>query len=227
MNLSKRLKHIVKMIPSCRCLADIGTDHGYIPIYTVMNNISKYAIASDINQGPINAAIQNIKKFNLNDKIQTRVGSGLSTITEGEADVIVIAGMGGTLITEILAEGSPVARQAEYLILQPVQYPEVLRKYLVNNGYIIIDEDIVKEDNKYYQVIKAANGISKPYDKEVYYYIGKILIDKGNPLLKEYIEYKMDILKNILEQLSEKQQVEKYRELSQLINEFKDVILCL
>lgn len=227
MNLSERLTHIINFIPKCNCLADIGTDHGFIPIYSILNNIACRAIASDIKKGPIRIANININKYNLKDKIETRVGSGLSTLKSNEADVIVIAGMGGVLISEIIETHIEIARNCRWLILQPVQYPEVLRKYLLGNGFNIVDEDIVKDENKYYYIIKVENKSSRKYSREVYYYTGTRLIQKGNPLIKEYISYKIHSINNILNNLSPIEQTTRYEELLSLKQEFEEVLSTL
>lgn len=227
MILSKRLEHIAKLIPECRCLADIGTDHGYIPIYSVLNRISERAIASDINTGPLESARLNIKHYGLNDKIDTRIGPGLSTIAEGEADVIVIAGMGGTLIGDIIKEHIQVSRKSMCLILQPVQYPEALRKELIGSKFKIVDEDMVKDDNKLYHIIKIENGEELPYEKEVYYYTGKILIEKGHPLLREYLHNKISVFSKIISQLNKEEQSERYSQFRKLLGEFQEVERCL
>lgn len=225
--LSRRLEHIAGLIPRCQCLADIGTDHGYIPIYSVLNRISERAIASDINIGPIESARLNIKRYGLTDKIETRIGSGLSTIDKGEADVIVIAGMGGALIGDIIKENLQVSKESRCLILQPVQYPEILRKHLIENKFKIIDEDMVKDENKLYHIIKTESGEEGRYEKEAYYYTGKVLIEKGHPLLREFLHNKISVLSKILSQLSEKEQPERYNEVHKLLGEFQEVVKCL
>jgi tRNA (adenine22-N1)-methyltransferase len=224
MNLSERLIHIIKLIPNCNCLADIGTDHGFIPIYSILNNITNFAIASDINVGPIKIAQMNICKYNLSEKIQTRVGSGLSTLEKNEADVIVIAGMGGILISEIIQSHIEIARNSKWLILQPVQNPEVLRKFLLETGFNIVDEDIVKDENKYYHIIKAENKKSQKYTNEAYYYTGTKLIEKRNPLIKEYINYKIESFNNILNNLSPIEQSSRYKELVSLKKDFEEIL---
>lgn len=227
MKLSKRLESIVKMVPECNCLADIGTDHGYIPIFAVLKGISKKVIASDIREGPIRVAENNIAKYGFKNKVETRIGPGLCVLTEGEADVIVIAGMGGNVICNILDEGRAVAESADYLIFQPVKYPEVLRKYLILSGFMIIDEDLVKEGYKYYHIIKAMHGNEAPFEKEIYYYIGPKLIEKGHPLLNEYIKTQIKILDDVLQVLSPFEQPQRYNEVMELKKGYEDVIKCL
>jgi tRNA (adenine22-N1)-methyltransferase len=227
MNLSERLNCISKIIPKCKCLADIGTDHGYIPIYTVSNGICDYAIASDIKKGPIIIAKKNICKHNLENKIETRVGPGLSVLKIGEADVILICGMGGNLISEILRENKLIAESADCLILQPVQYPEELRKYLIKSNFCIVDEELAFEDNKYYHIIKVKKGKSLGYDKEVYFYTGLQLIKKKHPLINDYIDFKINQLNNILEELNNSTQAERRFTVEKLKKEFEDVNTCL
>ena len=181
MNLSERLIHIIKLIPKCNCLADIGTDHGFIPMYSIINNIATHAIASDINKGPIRIAEINIDKYNLSGKIQTRIGPGLS----------------------------------------------ILRRFLVETGFNIVDEDIVKDENKYYHIIKAENKSSQKYINEAYYYTGTKLIEKGNPLIKEYIIYKIKSFNNILNNISPIEQSSRYEELVSLKKDFEEILGCL
>lgn len=226
MKLSLRLQHIANLIPKCRCIADIGTDHGYIPIYSINNGISKRAIASDINIGPVLVTKKNIEKYKIGDKIQTRIGSGLSVLKCDEADVIIIAGMGGYLIRDIIKDDIVIADSADFLILQPVQYPEVLRRFLENNSFKVIDEDIVKEDNKYYHIIKVKPGESDKYEREVYYYTGIVNYKVKHPLLKDYAAYKLKSLEKIIKKLDPVKHNERYIYVKKLIDEFKDVLSC-
>ena len=133
-------------------LADIGTDHAYLPIYLMLNGRVKGAYASDINKGPIDRANENIKKYGLENKIITRVISGLDDIEKYSPTDIVICGMGGELIIKIL-ENSPYIRQNHVrLILQPMTHVELVREYL-QNGFYAIAENVVFEDEKIYQVL--------------------------------------------------------------------------
>lgn len=223
MNISERLITIAKFIPNCTCLADIGTDHGYIPIYAIQNGICKTSIASDINKGPIQIADKNIRNYGYEDKIKTRIGPGLSTLKPNEADVILIAGMGGNLIAEIIQENLEIAEKCDYLILQPVQYPEVLRKYLADSGFNIIDEELANEGNKYYHIIKASKGASNEYMKNVYYYTGVKLLEKKHPLLLKYVNHKIGRIDVILNELSNSDNSTRKNELLALKQEFEEV----
>lgn len=221
MILSERLGHIVNMLPNSECIADIGTDHGYVLVYCLNKGICKRGIATDINRGPLEMAIKNFKKYRVLDKIQTRIGDGLKPLQKGEADTILIAGMGGNLIAKILEEGKEIVRSTNNLVLQPMQYPEILRKYIIENNLKILDEDIVKEDEKFYHILKVSNGSEVPYEKEVFYHTGKILIQKKHPILKDYINHKIRNLEEILSSVPKDNK--RFYELNQLLKEFKEV----
>ena len=141
--ITPRLKCIIDHTKGNR-IADIGTDHAYIPIYLVKNDLAEYVIAGDVRQGPVDIAKANVEKHKLSDKIEVRLGSGLSVIEKGEVDTVIIAGMGGQLISEILSADTEKARECN-LVLQPMNAQYELRKYLISNGFSITDEDIAIE----------------------------------------------------------------------------------
>jgi tRNA (adenine22-N1)-methyltransferase len=192
MELSIRLKAIASMIEECTSVVDVGTDHGYVPIYLVKNEIIKSAIASDINKGPVEKAKKNVLSNNLHHQINCRLGSGLSTVVKGEVQVAIIAGMGGNLIRDILEADLDVVKQLEYMILQPVQNAEVLREYLYNTGYDILDEEICYEDGKFYEIIKVKYNTNSIIVDNIYYEISKVLLDKKTPVMKQFIEFKLE-----------------------------------
>lgn len=225
--LSSRLNAVYKMIEKCNCLADIGTDHGYIPIEAVKNKLTDKAIASDIKIGPIEVAKRNIEKYGFLNKIDLRVGPGLSTLSNKEADVVVIAGMGGNLIADIIKNDIDIAQNCKYLILQPVQYPEVLRHELEKMNFYIFDENIVKEDDKFYHILKVRFGDINLYKSNAEYYIGKINIKNNSPILLEYINHKIEHFNKIINQLDSSLHTEKFNELKTLIYEFNEVKKCL
>lgn len=135
-------------------VADIGTDHGLLPIFLCENRIASHVILCDINSGPLEKARENIARFGA-DLSDLRQGDGLSCISPGEADTIIIAGMGGILIAGILCAGSDTARSAKRLVLQPRSKPEILRRFLRENGYFIIRESLVLERGDICQIITA------------------------------------------------------------------------
>lgn len=178
--LKPRMQAIANLVPAGSILADIGTDHGLIPIYLVKNNICKFVIASDINIKPLNSCIKNIQTENLGDKITTRISDGLKEISPNECDVISIAGMGGNQIINILN----VKFDNHILILQPMTSPALVRKFLYENKFNIIKEDIVCDNDILYIIIMAKKGKDKIniYD----YYISEKTLECA--LAREYIE---------------------------------------
>jgi len=201
MILKGRIKFIADMTPECNILSDIGTDHAYIPIYMVKNERCRKAIACDIREGPVAVANRHIKQFGLEGRIETRLGSGLKPISEEEMDVCVIAGMGGVLIREILAEDIEKAKLAKTLVIQPMNCIETVREWLYGNGFDIYDEGLINEGFRIYNVIVArwtGNTVSKD---EFYYHIGEKLIEKKDPLLKRYIQRRLDIINKVLSEM--------------------------
>jgi len=150
---SKRLEEIVALIEPCNIFADIGTDHGYIAVEVIKKGLAKKAIATDLNEKPLMKAIQYANNMNLQNSIEFRISDGLDKIRPSEADVIVIAGMGGKLITNILEKGKDKILKSK-LILQPMKDAHILRKWLFENGFSIEFEKVVF-DKKYYIIIKT------------------------------------------------------------------------
>lgn len=139
-------------------LADVGTDHGHVPIFLVERGIVPQAIAMDLREGPLSHAKENIEICGLEDKIETRLSDGVAALQPQEADSIVIAGMGGELVVHILSDGKEVCKAAGEVILQPQSELEKVRCYLRENGYIIQQEDIVCEDGKFYPMMRAVQA---------------------------------------------------------------------
>lgn len=214
-----RLETIKSMVSKCQVVADIGTDHGYVAEMLLNENITDKVIATDINRGPLNRAIEHLTSIKLNDKCDFRLGSGLTVLKENEADSIVIAGMGGELIADIIYTSINVACKARELILQPMTTADRLRRFLNENNFKITDEKIVKELHHYYFIIKVVWSDDKieEMDDEIYYETGKILIKKKDPVMMEYIQRQININENIIQNL-EKNHNEEYNEkVSQLI----------
>ncbi|EKQ50311.1 MULTISPECIES: class I SAM-dependent methyltransferase [unclassified Clostridium] len=200
MELSKRLKWILDKVSQTDTIMDVGTDHGYIPIYLIKNNIAEKVIASDINKDPLRKAEINAALDGVLNKIELRLGGGLSPLKNKEAQVVIIAGMGGNLIRDILEKDLNKVKNLDYLILQPAQNPEVLREYLYNNDYEILEEDLCLDENKYYEVFKVRYKLGDYIKLEdMYYEISPIMLNKKLPLLKSYIENKIEKNKRIIE----------------------------
>jgi tRNA (adenine22-N1)-methyltransferase len=229
MNISDRLMKIANMVHRCNSMADIGTDHGYIPIFLVKKGICDSAIASDINKGPVQKALKNVELYGLKDKIQCRLGGGLKTLKPNEVETAVIAGMGGHLIVSILEDSRSVAHKMQSLVLQPVQHVEVLRKYLYENGYGILSEDLCFDEGKYYEIIKVRYDGKKRVLEEIYYEISSQLIEKKHPLLQEYILHKINKNTIIVDNIIEDTEAAKCRkeDLIKHNSKLKEILACL
>ena len=155
MKLTDRLLKIASLVTKGKKIADIGTDHGYIPVHLLNEGNIDFAILADVNKGPLENARKEVRHNNLIDKVDLRLGSGIEVLKKGEVDEVIIAGMGGILISELLEANIEVAQSTEKFILQPMQAQKELRKYLLNNGYEILDEVLVREDFRIYEIIVA------------------------------------------------------------------------
>lgn len=205
-----RLETIKSMVSKCDTAADVGTDHGYVAEMLLNDNTAKKIIATDLNKGPLNRAIEYLTSKNLSEQCEFRLGSGLKVLSENEAESIIIAGMGGDLIVDILNTSKNISQSAKELILQPMTAIDKLRKYLYDNGFIIVDENIVKEFHHYYFIIKAVPGTSKIED-EIYYEISKHLLEKKDDIMLEYLNKTINTNNTIIHNL-EKQMNESYNE---------------
>ena len=155
MKLTDRLLKIASLVTEGKRVADIGTDHGYIPVYLLNKNKVPFAILSDVNKGPLDNARKEVRHNNLLDKTDLRLGSGIEVLKKGEVDEVIIAGMGGILISELLEANKEVSHSVDKLILQPMQAQDELRKYLFSNGYEILNEALVKEDFRIYEILEV------------------------------------------------------------------------
>ena len=194
LRLSPRLARAASMIRHGAVVADIGTDHAYLPILLCLDGKATSAVASDINTGPIERARKNIKEFGLEQKISVVQTDGLNGIEEYSPNEILILGMGGELIARILADAPWTKQQNIHLCLQPMTHPEALRKFLSENGYSIIDEDIVLDD-KIYQIIYAGFTGETYTLSPMELYFGKINIARRNDGFLKLAEQQLKILK--------------------------------
>ena len=159
--LRPRLKAIAHMIAPCNCMADIGTDHGYLPVWLCLEDRCKTAIAADINPSPLARAEETVRRFGMLDRISLRLGGGAEPLSPGEADTIVIAGMGGDNIVSIL-EAAPWTRNGVVLLLQPMSKAEVLRAWLPGNGYSVTAEQLVADKGVIYPILTVVGGQMEP-----------------------------------------------------------------
>jgi tRNA (adenine22-N1)-methyltransferase len=214
------------MCIKCRTAADIGTDHGYVAEMLLADDTCEHVIATDLNEGPLKRATEYLTAKGLSQRCDFRLGSGLEVLEEDEAQVLVIAGMGGDLIAGILETSKKTALNAHELVLQPMSAAEVLRKYLYENGFVIEDEKVVKEYHHYYFIIKAVPGKSEKPD-EIFYEFSRHLIEKKDPLMLEYLKKSFKTNENIIasiEKNSSGEYNEKIRTLNYKNNKIKELM---
>lgn len=183
MKINDRLKKIGDLVDANSFCLDIGCDHAFLDIYLVKKNKNIKAIASDIAEGPLNQARENIKREGLEDKIEVRLGNGLDTYTD-EVNTIIISGMGGRNMIGIFKNNMKVLKNIDTIILSPNNYQIDVKKFLVKNGFYIDDEELVKDKKFIYQIIKFKKG-KRHYSRKEYFF-GPVLLQKKGALFEEY-----------------------------------------
>lgn len=200
MDLTPRLAVIGESIDKCDVIADIGSDHAYLPIYLINNSKARKVIATDINKGPVEISMKRVKKYGLEQYIEVRIGDGLSVLNDNEADIIVIAGMGGLLIQNMLNNRPDIARSAKELILQPMRDSRILIKWLIQNSFEIFDGEIIKENDKFYEIIWTRYK-QNYYDEKNKNMMNEIFYYKNSPVLLEYVDKKISEYSGIIKHL--------------------------
>ncbi len=220
MEISRRLEWIASFVKQGERVADIGTDHGYIPIYLAQNKTSPKVIAMDINFGPLDKAKNNIRAYHQEDIVEVRLSNGLMTLDEGEVDCIIIAGMGGRLIDQILRESKEKLMTYKRWIISPHKDIDIVRKTLLELGIAIIDEDMMYEDGHYYTVLIAITDTKdvaylpySPNENPLFFVYGKCLVTKKHPLLLEQLKMKNTRDKQLIDILKEKGIINRIAEL--------------
>ncbi len=188
--ISNRLKIIADYVNREDIVGDIGTDHGFIPIYLIENNRTDKIIASDLNKGPLDNARKKLSSNALLSRVDLRLGGGLVPYVPGEIDTAIIAGMGGKLIVSVLNEGKEHMKYLEKLILQPMQGLKDVRKWILENGYRIADEDLIYENNIFYEVIVAIKGESQKYNDNNLEF-GYFMLGKNPEISKSFLDMKV------------------------------------
>ena len=165
-------------------IADVGTDHAYLPVYLIREGRIRGAVASDINSGPIDRARANIAEAGLSQRISTVLCDGLSALDKYDPEDIFILGMGGELIAGIIGQADFLRDGSKRLILQPMTHAEILRKYLLDSGFRIIKEKLIKEDKIYQIIVAEFAGVSEEYTYAELL-LGRLNIQQSHPLLPE------------------------------------------
>lgn len=223
--ISERLQMAASLVKPGNVLADVGTDHGYVPIYLLEQKKIPRAIAMDINRGPLERAKEHILLYGMQDYIETRLSDGVAALAIQEADTILIAGMGGGLILHILEAGADVCKSAEELVLQPQSELSRVRKSLEEWGYVTDAEEMLLEEGKYYPMMRVhyepevkhchkPQGMTDEHgemsgQREVFYEYGEKLLIGKHPVLLEYLIKERGVKEEIRRRLMEQPQSEK------------------
>ena len=231
MSLSKRLKAVVDMVPAGVTPADIGCDHGYVAIALIREGKCKSVIASDINKGPLKRAEEHIKEAGLSDVIDLRLSDGVKEIRDGEVDTLIISGMGGLLIRDILKNAfEKMKDHLNDLILLPHRDIDIVRVFLRKNGFVIEDEEMVFEDNKYYTVIHAVNNdryggadiaylSDKSFDDEVNDMFGPVLLMKRSDVFISYLMHEKAKANDLVTKVTDERKIRELKERIRIIDE--------
>lgn len=189
-NLSNRLKAVADMVPAGSKICDVGTDHGYIPVYLVQNKICPNAIACDINEQPLKSCEFLVRESGLTDKIKCILSNGLDSVPNDEYDTVILAGMGGELISNILSRIEN--KEQKQFVINPMTHSEIVRKWLYDNGYQIKNDIVVADGKHHYCVFLAKYSGAVVSKTESDYYLGEIK-DFSD---KEYFMHLLTYLKN-------------------------------
>lgn len=234
--ISDRLKLIASYVKKESKVADIGSDHALLPTYLIMNNIAEFCVAGEVNQGPFEAAKAQVKKTELEHKIDVRLGDGLAVLKQNEVDTICIAGMGGSLITKILQSGIERVQEVNRLVLQPNIGSEHIRRFFIEHDWEIIEENILEEDDKIYEVVVAEKGDGLiPYNnlslsEEWATRIGPLLWRKPTSTLLKKWEIELDKLNKIIESLgnsTDPEAIERRKQFQLELSQLEEILTCM
>ena len=201
--MSERLLAVASLVTPGSRTADIGTDHGYVPVYLVENGIVPSALAMDVRKGPLARAEETVTGAGLSDRIDLRLSDGLEKLKPGEADTAVLAGMGGMLICHILTSHPETTASLKELVLEPQSEVDKVRRLLSEIGFAITDERMIFEDGKYYPVIQAEKQTSSPAAlDEMEAHFGPVLLQRRDPILRKYLAWQIQVCEQITVRLA-------------------------
>ena len=229
MLLRPRLSAIAAFVPQGSRVADIGTDHAYLPVFLMQTGTAKKVVAVDVHPGPYQAALENVASAGLSEEIAVRFGDGLKVLSPGEIDTVVIAGMGGHTIIKIFEGSLAVTKSLRRLILQPMAAASALRRWLAASGWCIAAETLVEEDGILYEVIVAEQGEIFSY-RSILDDIGPQLWTQRHPLLKTHIERLIAHYSGILASMAKSAAASstvKYQEYARKLAELEEMRSCL
>ena len=213
MKLDGRLMSVANLIRKNKSVADIGTDHAYLPVYLIENGISNFVIASDVRKGPLSNAKKTIVAHNLCDKIELRLSDGLDNFSDNEVEEVAVAGMGGLLISQFIERTTWIQNKNIHLILQPMTHVEELRETLYNNGFLIDKECVSTDNNKLYITISAFYVGEKQSYSDFDLIVGK-LTQNNDELSGKYLNHLYDKYnKKLCALINAQKPCEKYEEI--------------
>ena len=220
MNIGSRLKTAAELVRQNSRLADIGTDHAYLPAYLVLSGRVVSAIACDIVKGPLDNALNTLKEYNLTEKIELRLCDGLQGVKDNEVDDIVICGMGGELIATIIDNAKWVKSPDIHLVLQPMSAVDDLRSYLSSNGFRVDEEVLVKDGKRLYIVLSVYYTGENTDISADYLLVGNVTVDQ--PHGREYLEAQLKRLEKHVQMLLNTDKPNERAELLKIISAIKE-----
>ena len=210
--LSNRMQALTDMVTPGTVITDVGCDHGFVSVYLVQRGLSPRVIAMDVRSGPLERAREHIREYGLQDRIETRLSDGLHGLKTGEANGMICAGMGGPLMEKILTEGREQAQGFAELILQPQSEIPHFRTFLMDEGYLLLDENIIYEEGKYYFMMKVRwlgamtddtvrqkvgdSWKTEGLDPGLAEKFGPLLLSRRDRILREYLEWMLNVIKS-------------------------------
>ncbi|NLW07732.1 MAG: SAM-dependent methyltransferase [Clostridia bacterium] len=221
-SLSARLQAVADRVAAGSIVADIGTDHAYLPLYLVKSGRCPRVVAVEVAPGPYQRAVAAVRAADLADRIEVRYGDGLQALQPGEAGTVVMAGLGSLTQQAILAARPQVRQKLEYLVLQPQGKVEPLRRWLAAAGWCLVDEELVFEEGHYYFILVARQGKSPAYS-DIEWQLGPLLLKHRHPLLAGYLRRKMEKLAIAIDQMASSQKAAARLQREQFITKLKEI----
>lgn len=209
LQLSKRLEKVASYLCKGANFADIGSDHAYLPCFVCLQDEAATAIAGELNEGPYLSALNQVKAQGLAHRISVRKGDGLAVLTPNEVHQVVIAGMGGTLISQILEQGKDKLLGVNRIIAQPNMDAKTLRNWFFENGFELVEEEIIEEDGHFYEILIADRGVpSRPYTNahEKEFYFGPFLMKQKSETFKNKWLEELDKKQKVIQQMKKASQ---------------------
>lgn len=221
--LSQRLQMIADLVPTGSRVADIGTDHGFLPCYLAQCGRVSQVIACDVNVQPLALAQKNIMDYNVSDVVSTRLGDGLRVITPGEVDVVTIAGMGGSLMLEILEAAPEVVERLQRIVLQPNIGMEAVRIWAEKNQWQIVQEALIRENDRFSVIIAMESRCRATAMTPAELFLGPELLKNRHPLLEFYVREEWEKTQRVLTQLAQSDSEESRQKEQKLRQKWKTI----